>query len=166
MCKSGGRSSQLVHRRDRIPDPVRLLPSLVSFFFAVGTSHIRQNLIFSSPAPVHTMSPAGLIQLNSTRESCASRISATRSSDGYACTMIAFVGYPCVVKNSFLCGDHWIDVTCAAVFNECNLPPVVLFQRWTVASFVPPPEARRDGCHGHHARAYKMQNVSEHKRVA
>jgi hypothetical protein len=97
----------IFHRNERIPDPVKPRPSWPSFFFFCrGISHIRQNLRFSSPAPVHTMSPPGLIQLNNTRESCASLISATRSSDGYACTMIAFVGYPCVVRNSFLCGDH------------------------------------------------------------
>ena len=152
--------SNVVHRKDRIPDPVRLLPSLLSFFFfAGGISHIRQNLRFSSPAPVHTMSPPGLTQLNNTRESCASRISATRSSDGYACTIIALEGYPWVVRNSFLCGDHCTEVTCAGNFSECNLPPVVLFHTCTVASFVPPPVARRDGCHGHHARAYKKNRL-------
>ena len=71
--------------------------------------------------------------------------------------MIAFVGYPCVVRNSFLCGDQCTEVTWDGVFNECNLPPVVLFQMWTVASFVPPPLAKRDGCHGHHARAYQKR---------
>ena len=74
--------------------------------------------------------------------------------------MIALVGYPWVVRNSFLCGDQWMEVTWDGVFNECNLPPVVLFHTWTVASFVPPPLAKRDGCHGHHATAYKKQKIS------
>lgn len=68
--------------------------SPVAFFFvdSLATSQIRQNFRFSSPAPVQTTSPAGPIQLKSTRESCASRISATRSMLGYAWTMIEFVG--------------------------------------------------------------------------
>lgn len=53
------------------------LPSLL--FFVFGTSHTLQNFRFSSPAPVHTTSPAGPMQLHSTRESCASRISITLS---------------------------------------------------------------------------------------
>jgi hypothetical protein len=157
-ANSGG----FFHRKERIPDPVNPRPSWPSFFFFCrGISHIRQNLRFSSPAPVHTMSPPGLRQLNNTRDSCASLISATRSRDGYACTMIALVGYPCVVRNSFLCGDHCTEVTCAGNFLVCNLPPVVLFQIWTLASFVPPPLARRDGCHGHHARAYIKQKAHQ-----
>ena len=54
--------------------------------------------------------------------------------------MIAFVGYPCVVRNSFLCGLHWIDEICAGVASECRRAPVVVFQMCTVASDVPPPD--------------------------
>ena len=67
--------------------------------------------------------------------------------------MIAFVGYPCVLRNSFLCGDHCSDVTCDGVVTECSRAPVVEFQMWIVASDVPPPDASSDGCHGHHAMA-------------
>ena len=55
-------------------------PSLLSLlFFVLGTSHTLQNFRFSSPAPVHTTSPVGPMQLHNTRESCASRISITLS---------------------------------------------------------------------------------------
>ena len=57
--------------------------SFTSLLFLVfGISQIFQNLRFSSPAPVQTMSPAGLMALHKTRASCASRISHTRSMDG------------------------------------------------------------------------------------
>ncbi|PIL29327.1 hypothetical protein GSI_09378 [Ganoderma sinense ZZ0214-1] len=68
--------------------------------------------------------------------------------------MSAFVGYPCVVRNSFRCGDHWIDEICACVTSECSRAPVVVFQMCTVASDVPPPDASSAGCHGHHATAF------------
>ena len=71
------------YRMDMIPSRIEWLLSLLVFFFpAFGTSQILQNFKFSSPAPVSTRSPAGPTQLNSTRLSCASLISATRSSDG------------------------------------------------------------------------------------
>lgn len=131
-----------------------VLPESFSLlFFTLGTSQTRQNLRFSSPAPVQTTSPAGPSALQSTRESCASRISTTRSIDGYVCTISEFVGYPCVVRNSFLCGDHWIEVICEGVWSEWRRAPVVVFQMWTVASDVPPPDASSDGCHGHQATA-------------
>ena len=66
--------------------PVVVLPirddSFASFFFVFGASQIFQNFRFSSPAAVHTSSPFGDSALNSTRESCASLISATFSIDG------------------------------------------------------------------------------------
>ena len=46
-------------------------------------------------------------------------------------------------------------MTCDGVFNVCKRAPVVLFQIFIVASLVPPPEASRDGCHGHQANAYR-----------
>jgi hypothetical protein len=46
-------------------------------------------------------------------------------------------------------------VTCDGVFSVCRRAPVVLFQTLMVASLVPPPEASREGCHGHHANACK-----------
>ena len=84
---SQGDRIQRNQRMLRIPSFVEfVLPpptsSPITFFFfalSLGTSQILQNFKFSSPAPVHTTSPAGPTQLNSTRESCASRISATRS---------------------------------------------------------------------------------------
>jgi hypothetical protein len=65
------------------------------------------------------------------------------------------VGYPCVDKNSLRCGDQIIEVTCDGVASVCKRAPVVLFQILIVASLVPPPEARREGCQGHHAIAYR-----------
>jgi hypothetical protein len=68
--------------------------------------------------------------------------------------MIELVGYPCVVSNSFLDGAKRMEVICEGVLSECSLAPVVLFQTLIVASLVPPPEASKDGCQGHHAMAY------------
>ena len=62
-----------------LPKP---LDSFISFFLTFGASQIFQNFKFSSPAAVHTSSPFGLSAENSTRESCASLISATFSIDG------------------------------------------------------------------------------------
>lgn len=73
---------------------------------------------------------------------------------GYACTMIAFVGYPCVDSSSFFAGANNNDVICDGVLSECSRAPVVLFHTLIVASFVPPPEASSEGCHGHHAMAW------------
>jgi hypothetical protein len=68
--------------------------------------------------------------------------------------MIEFVGYPCVESISFFDGAKRIDVICDGVLSEWSRAPVVLFQTLIVASLVPPPEASRDGCHGHHAMAW------------
>jgi hypothetical protein len=102
---------------------------------------------------VQTTSPTGLTQLNSTRESWASRISATRSMLGYAWTMIELVGYPWVVSSSFFTGANSMDVICEGVLSECRRAPVVLFHTLMVASLVPPPEASKEGCQGHQAMA-------------
>jgi hypothetical protein len=67
--------------------------------------------------------------------------------------MSAFVGYPCVLRSSFFDGDQISDVICAGVFRVCRRAPVLEFQMLIDASFVPPPEARREGCHGHQASA-------------
>ena len=69
--------------------------------------------------------------------------------------MIELVGYPCVVSNSFFDGAKRMEVICEGVLSECNLAPVVLFQTLIVASLVPPPEASKDGCQGHHAMALR-----------
>lgn len=69
--------------------------SLSFLFFALAsptTSQILQNFKFSSPAPVHTTSPAGLTQLYRTRDEWASWISATRAMLGYAWIMMECVG--------------------------------------------------------------------------
>lgn len=145
---------------DKIPDLVLdnpgLPPSLSFFFFPPAPtpkSQTFQNFKFSSPAPVTTVSPAGPIALNSTLISCASLISATFSIDGYACTIRALVGYPWVVRSSLRWGHHWMEVIWAGVCRVCSRAPVLVFQMLIVASCVPPPEARREGCQGHHAIA-------------
>ena len=46
-----------------------------------------------------------------------------------------------------------MDVICEGVRKLWRRAPVVLFQTLIVASFVPPPEASRDGCQGHQAIA-------------
>ena len=51
-----------------------------------------------------------------------------------------------------------MDVIWEGVRRECSLAPVVVFQMCMVASFVPPPDARREGCQGHHAMACKESN--------
>src|ERR1700734_898801 len=126
-------------------------PSPLLFFvfsFPFSTSHNLQNFKFSSPAPVTTTSPPGLKALNNTLESCASLISAIRSMLGYACSISEFVGYPCVSRISLQCGPKRRDVTWDGVRREWRRAPVVVFQMCIVASFVPPPEARREGCQG------------------
>lgn len=45
------------------------------------------------------------------------------------------------------------EVTWDAVGREAVRAPVVVDQKWMVWSDVPPPEARRLDCQGHHARA-------------
>ena len=47
-----------------------------------------------------------------------------------------------------------MEVTWEGVGRVCKRAPVVLFQMLIVASLVPPPEARREGCHGHQAMAF------------
>jgi len=52
-----------------------------------------------------------------------------------------------------------MDVICEGVRRECRRAPVVLFQILIVASLVPPPEAKREGCQGHQAIAYVVTNI-------
>jgi hypothetical protein len=74
--------------------------------------------------------------------------------------MILFVGYPCVERISLVCGAKRREVTWEGVGRVCRRVEVVVFQMWIVASFVPPPEARREGCQGHQAMAYRVVIVS------
>lgn len=136
-----------------LPPPTSSPMNFFLLAISLGRGQILQNFNFSSPAPVHTTSPAGATQLNSTLESWASRISATVSKRGKAWMMIECLGDPCVVNSSFACGAHWMDVICDGVRKVCRRAPVVLFQIFIVASFVPPPDASQEGCQGHHATA-------------
>jgi hypothetical protein len=67
--------------------------------------------------------------------------------------MSELVGYPCVERISLRCGENRREVIWEGVRRECRRAPVVVFQICMVASFEPPPEARREGCQGHHAIA-------------
>ena len=55
---------------------------------------------------------------------------------------------------SFLVGEKWREEIWEGVLREWRRAPVETFQMWMVASEVPPPEASRLDCHGHHARAF------------
>ena len=62
------------------------------------------------------------------------------------------------------CGDQMREVTWESVHSEDVLAPVVDDQKWILRSALPPPVARRDDCHGHHARAccqgvFRFNNV-------
>jgi hypothetical protein len=54
-----------------------------------------------------------------------------------------------------------MDVICEGVRKLWRRAPVVLFQTLMVASFVPPPEASRDGCQGHQAIAYNLDEITK-----
>ena len=63
-------------------------------------------------------------------------------------------GYPCVDRISFLVGEKWREEIWEGVLSERRRAPVETFQMWIVASEVPPPEASRWVCQGHHASAF------------
>lgn len=66
-----------------------------------------------------------------------------------------FCEKPWDVTSSFSLGFQTMEQTCDFVSMEfTHEPDPLTFQKRSVLSAVPPPEARRPLCHGHHARAF------------
>lgn len=141
--------SHLILTADFDLAPVSLSP--VSFFAAFA-SQIRQNLRFSSAAPVATVHPSGLSAVPSTRWSCAGT-SYIFWREGYDQREMLCSGKPWVERISLEWGDQMREVTWEAVGREEVRAPVDVVQKWMCLSAEPPPVARREDCQGHQARA-------------
>jgi len=74
-------------------------------------------------------------------------------SEGYFHTESWFLQNPCAVNSSFSWGDQTIAVTWLSASTEAAKQPLLAFQRQIWRSAVPPPEASKCLCQGHHLSA-------------
>ena len=72
---------------------------------------------------------------------------------GYFHRMSWLCEKPCDETISLSCTDHCSAQTCECVSTALTNAPLLVFQKRIMRSAVPPPEASRFFCHGHHARA-------------
>lgn len=140
-----------------LPDSIRAeLPDMAF----LPMSNTFQNLRSSSLLAVATVIPSGLMHECRIRAWCACGISAILPSDGYDQSAMWWSGTPWVDKSSLPCGFHASEVTCEVVTRLLSRAACVVFQKWIVRSEDPPPDARSDEFHGHHARACKGKMVT------